>query len=75
MPPELKEILRNVLGVDSVSEDDSAATIDAWDSVRHLDLMMAIEEQFGIRFEAEEIPDLSSVRAISQVIEARASGR
>ncbi len=68
MRQELKQVLENVLEVDSISEEDSAQTIRTWDSVRHLNLILALEERFGLTFEADEIPDLISVRAISEAL-------
>jgi acyl carrier protein len=69
MREDLKEVLENVLDVDSISETDSTQTVRTWDSVRHLNLILAIEERFGISFDADEIPELISVRAISRAIE------
>jgi acyl carrier protein len=71
MRPELKEVFLNVLDVDSIAETDSAETIKSWDSVRHLNLIMAIEERFGLAFEADEIPSLISVSAISEALDRR----
>jgi acyl carrier protein len=68
MPQDLKEVIKNVLDVESVSDDDSTQTIKSWDSLRHLNLVMAIEEHFGIAFEPDEIPELTSVRSISAAI-------
>jgi len=64
MPPELRQILTNVLQVKSISEQDSAETVATWDSVRHLTLMTAIEERFDIIFSADQMMDLTSVSAI-----------
>lgn len=64
MQPELSEILNNVLETRSISEHDSAETIPAWDSVRHLTLITAIEERFDVTFEAEQMMELTSVAAI-----------
>jgi acyl carrier protein len=64
MRPELKEILTNVLGVKSISEQDSAETIANWDSVRHLTLIAAIEERFDVTFDADQMLELTSVPAI-----------
>ncbi len=72
MREDLKEVLENVLDVDSISESDSAKTVRNWDSVRHLNLILALEERFGISFEADEIPELVSVRAIAHAIDRRA---
>jgi acyl carrier protein len=73
MQPGLAEVMKNVLDVDSVSDQDSMQTIKSWDSLRHLSLILALEEQFGINFNPEEIPELNSVRSISAAIERRAS--
>lgn len=71
MQRELREVLTNVLEVDSISDSDSAKTIGAWDSVRHLNLVMALEERFGCTFDIEEIPELTSVRAIEEALRKR----
>jgi acyl carrier protein len=71
----LAEVLKNMLDVDSVSDDDSVQTIKSWDSLRHLNLIVALEEHFGINFEPEEIPELNSVRRISEAIAKRSTER
>jgi acyl carrier protein len=68
MREDLREVLLNVLEVDSISEADSAETIANWDSVRHLSLVMALEERFGVTFDANEIPDLVSVARIQAAL-------
>ncbi len=71
MPPELRQILTNVLQVKSISEQDSAETVSTWDSVRHLTLMTAIEERFNIIFSADQMMDLTSVSAIIDALGQR----
>jgi acyl carrier protein len=71
MPPELREILTNVLEVKSISEQDSAETIANWDSVRHLTLMTAIEERFDIIFDADQMMTLTSVSEIVNALGRR----
>jgi acyl carrier protein len=71
MPPELRQILTNVLQVKSISEQDSAETVASWDSVRHLTLMTAIEERFNIIFSADQMMDLTSVSAIVDALAQR----
>ncbi len=72
MPPELREILTSVLEVKSISEQDSAETIATWDSVRHLTLIIAIEERFDIMFDADQMLALTSVAAIVDALGRRA---
>ena len=71
MPPELRQILTNVLQVKSISEQDSAETVATWDSVRHLTLMTAIEERFDIIFSADQMMTLTSVSAIVDALGQR----
>jgi acyl carrier protein len=73
MQQGLTDVIKNVLELDSVREDDSMQTIKSWDSLRHLNLVMAIEEHFRITFDPEEIPELTSVRTISEAIRRRTS--
>jgi acyl carrier protein len=73
MPPELKEILQNVLEVDSISERDTPETIASWDSVRHLNLIAAIEERFNILFEADDLLEMTTVEAIVAAVGRRTS--
>jgi acyl carrier protein len=35
--------------------------IEQWDSVAHLDLMSEIEQEFGVRFDLDEITTLTSL--------------
>jgi acyl carrier protein len=69
MREDLKQVLLDVLELDKISEDDSVETIPSWDSVRHLSLILALEERFGLEFEADRIPELISVRAIERALE------
>lgn len=73
MNPDLKQVLLDVLEVDDIAETDSAKTISSWDSVRHLSLILALEERFGVSFETDEIPELISVRAIADALGRRAA--
>jgi acyl carrier protein len=71
MREDLKQVFLNVLDLDAISESDSAETVKSWDSVRHLNLILAIEERFGLTFEIDEIPEMVSVRAIAEALDRR----
>lgn len=66
---ELIQVFKNVLKVDSISEQDSIATIASWDSLQHIKLILAIEERFNIRFEAAAIPEITSFKAILDAVD------
>jgi acyl carrier protein len=40
-----------------------------WDSIRHLELVFALEDQFGVRFEASEMAAMDSLDSIVRALE------
>ena len=50
------------------TNDLSSDNLEAWDSLGHLNLIMAIEELFDVRFSTAEIPELISFRAIENAL-------
>lgn len=50
-----------------ITAESSPATLENWDSVQHLNLVLALEEEFGVRFEPE---DMEKMQTIGQVTEA-----
>jgi acyl carrier protein len=51
------------LGAATVQED-----IPEWDSLGHLNLMLALEEAFSVSFSVDEMPELTSVKAIVEKV-------
>jgi acyl carrier protein len=56
------------LSIDDVRPETSADSIEAWDSLQHLNLVLALEQEFGIQFTPEEIEQLLSVELISGLV-------
>ena len=72
----LRNVMSAVFGVDAamISADDSPQTVAEWDSVGHLQLMLALEEEFGVQFEADEFAALNSVERIVERLRAGGVG-
>jgi len=51
------------IGPHTVAED-----VVGWDSFAHVALMVAVEEEFGLRFEPEEITGFSNVQELIAMI-------
>ncbi len=49
----------------------SPDTIEEWDSLQHLNLVLALEQEFGLQFSPEEIEQLLSVELIVDLLEER----
>jgi acyl carrier protein len=56
------------LPTEAITEESSPRTVEGWDSLGHMNLMLALEEEFGVQFSDERILQLLSVGAIVQAL-------
>lgn len=54
-----------------IAASDSPDTIEGWDSLQHLNLVLALEQEFGLQFTPEEIEQLASVELIVDLLEEK----
>lgn len=45
----------------------------SWDSLRHIQLVMELERDFGVTFDLDEIPTLTTVEAITDAVVRKTS--
>ena len=66
MPKPVKEVLAGLLELDPDEVPDDARNEDlpGWDSLRQLELMLALEAEFGVRIPAATMVELTSLPAI-----------
>ena len=71
MNTRLRELIAEslALSVDEVPADASSDTVEAWDSLAHIDIVQAVEEASGVRFTIEEIPELTSVDQLAAAVD------
>jgi acyl carrier protein len=71
----LTEVFRRVFDdhslvlIESMTADD----VDGWDSLSHINLILAIELEFGIEFKPNEIQSFENVGELIQCIELKVS--
>jgi acyl carrier protein len=67
---KLRKIVADALQlpVDAVPADAKSETIEAWDSLRHLDIVMAVEAATGVSFSTAEIVELTSLEGIEAAL-------
>ncbi len=53
---------------DSISEDASSDNIENWDSLRHLNLILALEEEFAVTIPDEEVGNLVNYKLINLIL-------
>lgn len=60
---KLEELFANILRepIDQFSEGSSPKNIGSWDSLRHIELVMAAEVEYGIRFSTAEVATIRTL--------------
>jgi acyl carrier protein len=68
---KLKEVLADVLGleVSAINETTSVDTVKQWDSLKHLNLVLALEEKFNVTLTEEQTVQILSYPLIKVVLE------
>ena len=71
---EIKEKIFNVMSLvlevppEEINEESSTDSIDNWDSLRHLNLVLGLEEEFDISIPDEEVGNMVNYKIIAHVI-------
>ena len=70
MSDELNKIVADVFQIDSkkINKSSSPETIDAWDSLAQLSLIISIEQHYKITLEIEEIFSIMNVGDIYNIL-------
>lgn len=70
---QVQAIASDIFGVpmDKITADSSPETIETWDSMQHLNLVLAIEEKFGLQLSPEEIEEMKSVGLVAALVEKK----
>lgn len=73
----MEEIEQRILGVMSVVFNLDAGEIPPnaapgnlkqWDSLKHMNLVLALEDEFGFRFADDELTDLLNLKLIVEIV-------
>ena len=67
---KLYKILSQVLNVpiEQINSESSPDTISEWDSLKHMNLVLTIEQEFGIQFTEEQIIEMLNVALIVETL-------
>ncbi len=77
IPAGLTQVFHEVFERSDIqlSRQTTAADIDTWDSLMHVQLIVAVEKQFGIRFGAGEVEKLLNVGDMADLITKKTGAR
>lgn len=70
MEEKLKKIMSKVFEVseNDINEESSQTSIDKWDSLNQLNLVVELEDEFDVFFEPEEIGKMTTFKAVLEII-------
>lgn len=66
----LNEVFRDVFDDETITVCDETTSddIEGWDSLEHINLVVAVESEFGIRFNMGEVNKLKNVGEMVDII-------
>lgn len=66
----LKQVIATMLNIDvaSINEDSSMDNVPNWDSLRHMNLILALEEEFKVSIPDEDAGNITSYKLIRLVL-------
>jgi acyl carrier protein len=64
-------VVAEVMGVpvQSIGAESSAKTVETWDSLRHMNLIVALEDTFDVRLDEDVFARLDDVASIAREIQ------
>ena len=74
MGNKIEERIKNVMSavfeipVEQIQDDSSPDTIDSWDSLKHMNMVVALEEEFNVQFTDDNIIELINLKLIMAVL-------
>lgn len=70
---ELKRVILNELELDDfdLKDDTVANEVPGWDSLKHLNIIIAIEKNFNIKFKGKEIMKVQNVGNLQKLIDSK----
>lgn len=66
----IKEVMSAVFEItpDTINEESSQANIEKWESIKTLDLVVALEEEFDVTIPIEEVGNMTNYKFIRKMI-------
>jgi acyl carrier protein len=73
MEDRIKKVMSDVLNIDVslINNESSPDNIENWDSLKHMNLIVALEEEFEIEFDDEEIVDSMNYALIVIILKSK----
>jgi acyl carrier protein len=73
VPSSIRDIFADTLEIspDKVTPELSTDSVETWDSFRHLQLILSIEDEYGVQFDPQKISELTTVAKVQEALEQK----
>jgi acyl carrier protein len=70
---ELKHVILKYLNLDAweINDDTLAEQVPGWDSLNHVNVILAIEEHFGVQFRSREVLSLRNIGDLQRLLDSK----
>lgn len=68
-------IVSQIIGVaaENLNEESSPENVSYWDSLKHMNLILSLEEEFQVTFSDEEIMEMKNVKSIIETLKSHSA--
>jgi acyl carrier protein len=72
---ELKAVILQQLNLDdfNLQDDTIAPQVPGWDSLNHINIILAVEQKFSIKFKSRELLQLKCVGDLQNLVNSKLS--
>jgi acyl carrier protein len=70
---QIRTMASDLFGVpaEQISAASSPQTLENWDSIQHLNLVLAVEGKFGVQLSPEEIEQMKNIGETAKLVESK----
>ena len=54
--------------IENINDESSSDDIETWDSLKHMNMVLALEEEFNVQFGEEQIFEMLNVGLIIEIL-------
>lgn len=71
--PELKKVILKELNLDDfpIQDETMAPEVPGWDSLNHVNIILAVEKSFNVKFKSYEVLRLKNVGDLQKLLDSK----
>jgi len=75
--PELKQVILSALKLNDCELNDATAAyeVPGWDSLSHVNVVLAVEQHYGVRFKSVEVIRMKNVGDLQRLVDSKLAGQ